>query len=88
MNFDAITLIENARLEIPFGSIIGGALVVEINGNEGYTCGIVDQHTADLLCQKVAADHSVGAINVYTQRKRFKTNNMNFKIYESAANVL
>ena len=58
MAFDAIRLIEEAHLEVPDGSVnIWGPwpLLVKINGNEGYTCdaeGTVDQHTADLLCQK------------------------------------
>merc|ERR1712176_129336 len=57
MNFDAIRLIEEAHLEIPpFGYFWDPwPLLVKINGNEGYTCdaeGTVDQHTADLLCEK------------------------------------
>ena len=58
MAFDAIRLIEEAHLEIPFGSsfVVGPwPLLVEINVNEGYTCdaeGTVDSNTANLLCQK------------------------------------
>ena len=70
MNFDAIRHIDNAYLE--FGPIIPppvweGPLIVEINGNEGYACdtdGTVDQHTADLLCQKAGY---AGALNWFTQ---------------------
>ena len=58
MAFDAIRLIEEAHLEVPplsFNFWGPWPLLVEINGNEGYTCdaaGTVDQHTADLLCEK------------------------------------
>ena len=71
MNFDAIRLIDEAVLEGPFGVIpIEGPLVVEINGNEGYACdtdGTVDQHTADLLCQKAGY---AGALEWFTQGER------------------
>ena len=71
MNFDAITLIENAYLEgPPVIPLLEGALMVNINGNEGYACdtdGTVDQHTADLLCQKAGY---AGATNSYTQGER------------------
>ena len=61
MAFDAIRLIEDAHLEVPptVGNAQTWPLLVEINGNEGYTCdaeGTVDQHTADLLCQKAGFD--------------------------------
>ena len=61
MNFDAIQLIEDAYLEKPENDPSNGPwpLVVKINGNYGYTCnaeGTVDQHTADLLCQKADFD--------------------------------
>ena len=63
MAFDAIGLIEDAYLEVPIGEAVNFVgpwpLVVKINGNEGYTCdaeGTVDQHTADLLCQKAGFD--------------------------------
>ena len=64
MSFDAIQLIENAGLEIlpqngPPPISVEGPLIVEINGNEGYTCNAestVDKHTADLLCQKAGFD--------------------------------
>ena len=70
MNFDAIRLIDNAYLG--FGTWIipppyEGPLVVEINGNEGYACdtdGTVDQHTADLLCQRAGY---AGALEWFTQ---------------------
>ena len=57
MNFDAIQLIEDAYLEVPelHSPYSPWPLIVKINGNNGYTCdanGTVDQHTADLLCQK------------------------------------
>ena len=75
MNFDAIRLIDNAFLEGPIGIIpTEGPLVVEINGNEGYTCdtdGTVDQHTADLLCQKAGY---AGATNFYTKGENLKIN--------------
>ena len=75
MNFDAIRLIDYAKLEIPLLSIYTeGPLIVEINGNEGYACdtdGTVDQHTADLLCQKAGY---AGATNFYTQGERLKIN--------------
>ena len=70
MAFDAIRLIEEAHLEVPAESgIIWGPwpLLVEINGNEGYTCdaeSTVDQHTADLLCQKAGW---IGAFEWFTQ---------------------
>ena len=70
MNFDAIRLIEEAHLEVPplDGNFLGPwPLLVEINGNEGYTCdaeGTVDQHTADLLCQKAGY---TGASNWWTK---------------------
>ena len=76
MNFDAITLIENAYLE-GIGPPLEGPLIVNINGNEGYTCGTVDQHTAELLCQKAGY---AGATRSFTQGERLKTNNMSFKI--------
>ena len=72
MNFDAIRLIDNAQLElhnIP-PPVLEGPLVVEINGNEGYACdtdGTVDQHTADLLCQKAGY---AGALEWFTQGER------------------
>ena len=89
MNFDAITLIETADLVGLEGPIppVEGALYVNINGNEGYTCdtdGTVDQHTADLLCQKVGA---AGATNWFTRGERLKTNDMSLKIYKTATNV-
>ena len=68
MNFDAIRLITDADLETPWKARSSGnwagpwPLLVEINGNEGYTCdaeGTVDQHTADLLCEKAGF---IGAI--------------------------
>ena len=69
MAFDAIRLIEEAHLE--FGPFVWPPapwpLVVEINGNEGYTCdaeGTIDQHTADLLCQKAGW---IGALGWSTQ---------------------
>ena len=75
MNFDAIRLIDEAVLEGPFGVIpIEGPLVVEINGNEGYACdtdGTVDQHTADLLCQKAGY---AGALEWFTQGERWTIN--------------
>ena len=78
MNFDAIRLIDDAYLEL-FTTIIPpsegpGPLIVEINGNVGYACdtdGTVDQHTADLLCQKAGY---AGATNFYIQGKRLKIN--------------
>ena len=76
MNFDAVRLIENAYLGGLAGPIppVEGAIVVQINGNEGYVCdtdGTVDQHTADLLCQKVGA---AGATNFFTQCECLKIN--------------
>ena len=77
MNFDAIRLIENAYLEIPPldpNHVGPWPLIVEINGNDGYTCdtyGTVDQHTADLLCQKAGF---AGATDFYTQGEHFKIN--------------
>ena len=63
MAFDAVKLIDEAHLEVPddapFWPPSPWPLVVEINGNEGYTCdaeGTVDQQTADLLCQKAGFD--------------------------------
>ena len=39
MNFDAIMHIENAYLESSLlPPILSGPLIVDINGNEGYTC--------------------------------------------------
>ena len=58
MAFDAIRLIEEAKLEALYGAENHWGpwpLLVQINGYEGYTCdaeGTVDQLTADLLCQK------------------------------------
>ena len=81
MNFDAIRLIDDAYLELPIippntgpPSEGPGPLIVEINGNVGYACdtdGTVDQHTADLLCQKAGY---AGATNFYTQGEHFKIN--------------
>ena len=65
MAFDAIRLIDEAHLEVPPGAPnFWGPwpLLVQINGNEGYTCdaeGTVDKHTADTLCQKAGF---IGAI--------------------------
>ena len=73
MNFDAIRLIDDAYLE-GFQPVLDGPLIVEINGNVGYACdtdGTVDQHTADLLCQKAGY---AGATNFYIQGKRLKIN--------------
>ena len=73
MNFDAITLIENAYLETGGVILPDGPLVVEINGYQGYACdtdGTVDQHTADLLCQE--AGFPSGANSFYTQGGRLK----------------
>ena len=76
MNFDAIRLIDNAQLElhnIP-PPVLEGPLVVEINGNEGYACdtdGTVDQHTADLLCQRAGY---AGALEWLTQGERLTIN--------------
>ena len=75
MNFDAIRLIDDAFLEgpiLPPVRLLDGPLVVEINGNEGYACdtdGTVDQHTADLLCQKAGF---AGALNWFTQGEHQK----------------
>ena len=81
MNFDAIRHIEHAYLESSLlPPILEGPLIVDINGNEGYTCdtdSTVDQHTADLLCQKAGY---AGATSWFTQGERFKTNTMNFSI--------
>ena len=72
MSFDAIQLIENAGLELliqnqdPPPLFFDGPLIVEINGNEGYTCdaeSTVDKHTADLLCQKAGYDGASGWYN-------------------------
>ena len=76
MNFDAIRLIDNAQLElgITIPPPYEGPLVVEINGNEGYACdtdGTVDQHTADLLCQKAGY---AGALEWFTQGEHLKIN--------------
>ena len=76
MNFDAIRLVDNAFLGGLFGPIppVIGAIVVQINGNEGYVCdteGTVDQHTADLLCQKAGA---AGATDFYTRCECSKIN--------------
>ena len=77
MNFDAIRLIDNAYLELTTTIIPPskgpGPLIVEINGNVGYACdtdGTVDQHTADLLCQKAGY---AGATNFFTQGERFRS---------------
>ena len=78
MNFDAIRLIKNVRLDVPDGTQTHVSqtpdgpfpVIVEINGNEGYTCdteGIVDLHTADKLCQKAGYD---GAIRYFTLGER------------------
>ena len=70
MSFDAIRLIESAELE----SWTEGPLIVNINGNEGYTCdaeGTVDQHTADLLCQKAGY---LGAFNWFNRGKPLEKN--------------
>ena len=77
MNFHAIRLIDNAYLEgliIPPQPLLEGPLIVQINGNVGYACdtdGTVDQHTADLLCQKAGY---AGATNFYTQGEHYKMN--------------
>ena len=78
MNFNAIRLIDDAYLELIIPIIPPsegpGPLIVEINGNVGYACdtdGTVDQHTADLLCQKAGY---AGATNFYTQGKRSMIN--------------
>ena len=71
MNFDAVRLIEDAGFYSPIicflcPPLLEGPLVVGINGNEGYVCdtnGTVDQHTADLLCQKAGF---AGAVNFTT----------------------
>ena len=68
MAFDAIKLIEEAYLEKPESDPSYGPspLVVKINGNYGYTCNAeytVDQHTADLLCQKADFDGASGFHN-------------------------
>ena len=73
MNFNAIRLIDDAYLE-GFQPVLDGPLIVEINGNVGYACdtdGTVDQHTADLLCQKAGY---AGATNFYIQGKRSMIN--------------
>ena len=68
MNFDAIRYIEiEAYMENGFLQLPDGPLVVEINGNKGYVCDTdetVDQHTADLLCQK--AGFPLGAYDFHT----------------------
>ena len=78
MAFDAIGLIEDAYLEVPIGEAVNFVgpwpLVVKINGNEGYTCdaeGTVDQHTADLLCQKAGY---LGAFNWFNRGKPLEKN--------------
>ena len=76
MNFDAIWLIDDASLRGLAGPLppVEGAIVVQINGNEGYVCdteGTVDQHTADLLCQKAGA---AGATDFYTRCECSKIN--------------
>ena len=85
MNFDAIKLINNARLEIPVGYLLGGALIVEINGYEGYACDTgrtVDQYTANLLCNTVS--YGSYALNFYTQGERLKINILFASIYFKA----
>ena len=75
MNFNAIALIENVSLEAPAGTLTPDGpwpVIVEINGNSGYTCdtdGTVDAHTADLLCQKAGY---AGATSWKTQGERLK----------------
>ena len=73
MNFEAIRLIENVRLEAPDGSESPDGpwpVIVEINTVGGYICdadGTVDEHTAHLLCQKAGYD---GAIRYFTLGER------------------
>ena len=83
MNFDAIQLIKKAWFDQnliyqPSASLstISGPypLLVEINYHYGYVCdaqGSVDQHTADLLCQKAGY---AGATNFYTKGENLKIN--------------
>ena len=67
MNFDAIANITYAYLDEYLLNPAGPwPIVVEINGNVGYTCdtdGTVDQHTADLLCIK--AGNVTGGSSLY-----------------------
>ena len=72
MNFDAIRLIKNVRLEAPDGSESPDGpwpVIVEINGNEGYICDIdgINEHTAHLFCQNAGYD---GAIRYFTLGER------------------
>ena len=84
MNVDAIKLINNARLETQLGYQLEGALIVEINGNEGYACDtgrIVDQYTANLLCNTVS--YGSYALKFYTQGERLKINVLNLNLFTS-----
>ena len=75
MNFNAIALIENVRLEAPADTGTPDSpwpVIVEINGNSGYTCDTddnVDLHTADKLCQKAGY---AGALRYFTLGEHFK----------------